>query len=143
MIGFEAYLRDDAGTEILPADKADWRDWVPASRTRNWCRKDPLLDWLHLYGDETGYERDPDPDPRTGFLEFVFRKGREFESAVVRHLGTLERVFAIASGVEAVTSLEACRETFEAMRRGEPIIHQGGSSASLSWLRHRCRQLGW
>ena len=74
---------------------------------------------------EKGYERDPEPDPRTDFREFVFRKGREFEIAVVRHLATLERVFAVQSGVEAVTSLEACRETFEAMRRGEPIIHQG------------------
>ncbi len=88
-------------------------------------QKGPLLDWLHLYGVEKGYERDPEPDPRTDFQEFVFRKGREFETAVVRHLGTIEPVFEIPSGVEAVTSLEAGRETFEAMGRGEPIIHQG------------------
>ena len=125
MIGFDAYLRNDTGTEIVPEEKADWRHWVSASRTRNWSRKDPLLDWLHLYGLEKGYERDAEPDLRTDFQEFVFRKGREFETAVVRHLGTIEPVFVIASGVEAVTSLEACRETFEAMRRGEPIIHQG------------------
>ena len=125
MIGFDAYLRNDAGTEIVPTEKADWRHWVSASKTRNWCLGDPLLDWLQLYGLEKGYERDAEPDLRTDFQEFVFRKGREFETAVVRHLGTIEPVFVIASGVEAVTSLEACRETFEAMRRGEPIIHQG------------------
>ena len=124
-MGFEAYLRNDAGTEIVPGDKADWRHWVSASKTRNWCLGDPLLDWLNLYRAEKGHEQDPAPDPRTDFQEFVFRKGREFETAVVAHLATLAPVFALPSGVEAVTSLEACRETFEAMRRGEHIIHQG------------------
>lgn len=85
----------------------------------------PLLDWLKLFGGEKGYEQDAVADPRTDFQEFVFRKGREFEAAVIEHLATIEPVFAITSGVEAVTSLDACRETFEAMRRGEPIIHQG------------------
>ncbi len=36
LIGFEAYFRNDTGTEIVPEDKADWRDWVSASKTRNW-----------------------------------------------------------------------------------------------------------
>ena len=62
MIGFEAYLRNDTGTEIVPGDKADWHDWVSASKTRNWCRKDPLLDWLKFFGAEKGYEQDPAPD---------------------------------------------------------------------------------
>ena len=125
MVGFNAYLKNDSGTEIVPGDKADWRNWVSASKTRNWCRKDPLLDWLNFFGVEKGYEVDPAPDPRTDFQEFVFRKGREFEAAVIARLATIAPVFAMASGVEAVTSLEACRETFEAMVRGEPIIHQG------------------
>ena len=119
MIGFDAYLRNDAGTEIVPASQIEWRNWVSASKTRNWCRKDPLLDWLNLFGAEKGYEQDPTPDPRTDFQQFVFRKGREFETAVIEHLATLGRVFATASGAKAVTSLVACRETFEAMRRGE------------------------
>ncbi len=85
----------------------------------------PLLDWLKLFGGEKGYEQDAVADPRTDFQEFVFRKGREFETAVIEHLATIEPLFAIASGAEAVTSLAACRETFEAMRRGAPIIHQG------------------
>ena len=71
MIGFDAYLRNDAGTEIVPASQIEWRNWVSASKTRNWCRKDPLLDWLNLFGAEKGYEVDPAPDPRTDFQEFV------------------------------------------------------------------------
>lgn len=85
----------------------------------------PLLDWLHLYGCEQGYEQDPVPDPRTDFQTFILGKGRQFEAAVVGQLATIESVFSIATGLEAVTSLEAYQETFEAMRRGEPIIHQG------------------
>ena len=120
--GFDAYVRNDAGEDLVPPDL---RGWVSATKTRNWCRKDPLLDWLNLYGRARGYEQDAAPDPRTVFRAFIFKQGRNFETAVVRHLATLETVFPIASGVEAVTSLEACRETFDAMVRGEPIIHQG------------------
>ncbi|MEP7215927.1 MAG: hypothetical protein ABI782_06705 [Anaerolineaceae bacterium] len=120
--GFHAYIQNDAGEEIVPTDL---RAWVSATKTRNYCRKDPLLDWLNLYGLEKGYEQDPVPDPRTDFRAFIFKQGRDFETAVVRHLATLDTVFPVASGVQAVTSLEACRETFEAMVRGEPIIHQG------------------
>ena len=120
--GFDAYVRNDVDEEVVPAGL---RDWVSASKSRNWCRKDPLLDWLNFYGVAKGYAQDAAPDLRTDFQTFVFKKGREFETAVVRHLATLETVFPIASGVEAVTSLEACRETLDAMVRGEPIIHQG------------------
>ena len=103
MIGFEAYLKNDTGTELVPGDKADWREWVSASKARNWCRKDPLLDWLNLFGAEKGYEQDPAPDPRTDFQEFVFRKGREFETAVVAHLATHEPVFSEPSGVQVAS----------------------------------------
>ena len=103
MIGFEACLKNDSGTEIVPGDKAEWREWVSASKTRNWCRKDPLLDWLNLFGIEKGYEQDPAPDPRTDFQEFVFRKGREFETAVVAHLATHEPVFSEPSGVQVAS----------------------------------------
>ena len=62
--------------------------WVSATKTRNHVLGDPLLDWLDRFGEVKGYERDT-PDPRTDFLGFVFRKGREFETRVadrLRHL---------------------------------------------------------
>jgi hypothetical protein len=125
MGGFDAYTTDDNGTRAVPADRAAWDEWVSASRTRNWCKHDPLLDWLHVHGDAKGFGRDPEPDPRTDFQAFIFRQGHAFEDAVLRHLERLESVRRLEGGVERMTSLEACRETFEAMVEGAPIIYQG------------------
>jgi hypothetical protein len=124
-MGFEAYTRDDCGTEVVPECEDEWQQWVSASRTRNWCLQDPLLDWLNLYGEERGFERDPEPDPRTDFQAFIFRQGHAFEAAVVAHIETLEQVCRLEGGAKWTMSLDACRETFEAMARGEPVIHQG------------------
>ena len=102
-MGFEAYLRDDAGTKVVPAGPADWRGWVSASKTRNYCRKDPLLDWLNLFGAEKGYQQDPTPDPRTDFQQFVFRRGRDLEEVVIAHVATVEPVFYEPSGVQVAS----------------------------------------
>ena len=102
-MGFEAYLRNDAGKLNAPTNQSDWRGWVSASKTRNWCRKDPLLDWINPFGVEKGHEVDPAPDPRTDFQEFVFRKGREFEEVVIAHVATVEPVFYEPSGVQVAS----------------------------------------
>lgn len=51
---------------LIPPDR-DWSGWVSATQTRNWMKKDPLLDWLELYGSEKeeGRRRDfvAHPDP--------------------------------------------------------------------------------
>lgn len=33
-------------------------EWVSASRTRNYCERDPLLGWLNLYGESKGFVPD-------------------------------------------------------------------------------------
>ena len=113
------------GSKLTPREDDGWREWVAASRTRNWCERDPLLDWLNLYGDAAGYKRDPEPDPRTDFQAFIFRQGHAFEAAVVSHLAEGDRVCRMDGSPEWLRSPEACQQTFEAMQRGEPIIHQG------------------
>jgi hypothetical protein len=125
VIGLRAYTTDDSGLTVEPETSEEWRDWVAASRTRNWCERDPLLDWLHLYGDAKGFERDPEPDPRTDFQAFVFRQGHAFEAAVVEYLAKRDRVCRMDGSPEWLRSMGACEQTFAAMRRGEPIIHQG------------------
>ena len=127
-MGMEALTRTDSGTEVLPTSQDDWRYWVSATRTRNYVLGDPILDWLDLYGDAQGFNRDtalPDYDHRTDFTEFTFEQGHRFEHAVVGHLRTLRDVPTISSGPQEVQDLAKAEETFAAMREGVPLIHQG------------------
>ena len=126
-MGLESLTQAPDGRRTVPETPEDWRDWVSATATRNYTLNDPLLDWLTLYGQGHGFRRDDeldDYDPRTDFSLFIMRKGVEFESAVVEHLGTLLPVVTIATGPEASRDLRAAEETFEAMRRGEACIAQ-------------------
>ena len=120
---------DDTGRLVVPTGRVEWDEWVSATRTRNHVLGDPLLDWLGRYGDMKGYERDT-PDPRTDYLRFVFRKGREFETRVADHLRHLhpDGVRTIISPDDSpsqVASLAAAEATWEAMAEGTPIVYQG------------------
>lgn len=123
-VAFSAYTHDDAGDEIVPQTKDDWSQRVSASRTRNWCNGATLNDWMERYGEANGFERDPDPDPRVDWKALLFSMGNAFESAVVDHLETLVPVYRLSGGWERSQSFESCHETFEAMCRGESLIHQ-------------------
>ena len=84
---------------MRPSRVLDWQDWVSATDTRNFLLQDPLLDWLELYGEERGFQRDtnlPGYDPRTDFTKFVFEKTREFEAAVIAYLKANTTVSTIA-----------------------------------------------
>ena len=91
-MGIEALTLGPEGQTIVPVAAHDWDDWVSASSTRNYVLDDPLLDWLEGHGEAKGFERDTDFDERTDFLTFLFRKGWEFEAAVVEHCSDGVRV---------------------------------------------------
>ena len=127
-MGVEALTNTDAGIRVVPVTAADWDDWVSAGRTRNHVLGDPLLDWLERHGSAHALARDteaPSYDPRTDFTGFIFRQGRLFEEAVIRHLRTLVPVLTIATGPDDIRNLAKAEETFAAMREGVPVIHQG------------------
>jgi len=91
-MGIEAITQADDGKIVIPSSQEDWLDWVSATSTRNFLLQDPLSDWLKLYGEAKGFQKDTDLDGydrRTDFTEFVFRKRREFEEKVLEHLKTL------------------------------------------------------
>jgi hypothetical protein len=125
--GESALFTDDAGTATVPTE-AEWDAWVPAGRTRNWVRGDPLLDWLRLYGAEAGFVPDdkrPGFDPRTDFRQFVLEKGIAFEAALVRLLGERAQIRTIAHERGDGRSEAKARDTVEALRDGTPIVAQG------------------
>jgi hypothetical protein len=89
---------------------------------------DTLADWLDLYGEARGFTRDDRAagyDRRTDFLEFMFAKGREFESAVVRILSQQYEVIEIASSPQDSRDPAMAEKTLDAMKTGVEIIHSG------------------
>ena len=128
-MGIDALTVDAEGRSVIPATEDEWREWVSASSTRNYAIRDPILDWLDIYGEKNGFRRDDDDpgyDPRTDFTEFIFSQGHAFERAVLDYLRTLTTVEQVGGG-DAADSRDLCKaeETFAAMQRGEPVIYQG------------------
>ena len=127
-MGIEALLHDDDGQLLDPSAGDDWRDWVSATATRNHALRDPLLDWMDLYGSIKGYTPDdqlPGHDPRTDSRAFVFSQGRRFEQAVMEHLRTHVDILTIDAGTEGTRDLAAAERTVRAMIEGAPAIAQG------------------
>ena len=127
-MGIEALTSTSDGRIIKPSTDEEWRDWVSASGTWNYMMKDPLLDWLNLYGESNGFQRDDalsSYDPRTDFTAFIMEKGRRFEEAVVEYLGGLVPIVTMSEGPADVRDLSKAEETFAAMRNGAPVIYQG------------------
>lgn len=127
-MGAKALIETDGGEQVAPSSPEDWAQWVSATATRNYVLGDPVVDWLHLYGKEQGYQRDeelPGYDARSDFTEFIFEQGRRFEVAVVGHLRKLAEVVTIADQPGDVRDLSTAERTFAAMVEGVPVIHQG------------------
>lgn len=51
---------------------------------RNWILKDPLLDYLHYYGDPS--EKDSFPIPESNFTEYIMNKGNQYEKLIYEHI---------------------------------------------------------
>ena len=106
----------------------DSATWVGAHVVRNYVLSDPILDWLNIYGEQRGFIKDtqlPDYDRRTDMSIFLFRKGVEFEEAVVRHLKTLTTVVTICTDPMQARAPDMTSRTIAAMRQEIPIIHHG------------------
>jgi len=104
-----------------------WRAWVSATRTRNFCNYDPLLDWLEEYGEAKGFAKDTVAeiyDSRTDFLQFVLQKGNEFEAAILKYLAGQIQLKRIVSEAKEVRDSAAATRTWEAMGAGIEAIAQ-------------------
>lgn len=89
--------------------------------------RNPLLDWLDLYGEDHGFVRDsdlPGYDERLQYPPFLMRKGQEFEQAIARYLGRLAPMITIAERPQDVRDPAAAAQTLEALSNGQAIVHQ-------------------
>ena len=127
-MGLQAITHRDDGSELVPISNEDWAEWVSATATRNFVLNDPILDWLDLYGEISGFQPDTVSeryDPRTSFIDFLFAKGNEFESAVVALLEQRFTVTRIVDGATNVRDRYFAERTFSAMSVGADILYQG------------------
>ena len=126
-MGIDALTHNDAGAYAAPASPEAWGDWVSATRLRGYLLKNTLGDWLSLYGEANGFQRDDTVegyDERLVFAPFIMGQGGRFEEAVVRHLASSHELTTISREAEDVRELEVARQTFQALADGRPIIHQ-------------------
>ena len=126
-MGLKSITHYDDGSESVTQSNDDLQ-WVSATATRNFVLNDPILDWLDLYGESKGFRLDTsldEYDPRTSFIEFLFSKGNEFESAVAAFLNERHFVTRIADGPADYRNIDLAERTFSAMLERAPIIYQG------------------
>ena len=128
-MGIEALTHRNDGSQIaVPITQEDWLQWVSPGRTRNWMLRDPLLDWLHLYGESQGYipkQETPGYNHELDFVQFIFQKGREFEACILRLLEERYVVTTVSNDYQDIRKLDKAEETFRAMAEGVQIIYQG------------------
>jgi len=111
-------------------NKIDWSEWVSGSTVRNHILNDPIIDWLNLYGEESGYLPDTMRDnyiDETNFTKFIMAKGQEFEDHVIALMKKQFKndIITVGGGHLDSQSVEKAEETEQAMRNGVPFIYQG------------------
>ena len=125
---FRKLTHNDAGEEVAPRSPDDgerWDEWVSATKTRGYRLGNTLGDWLHLYGEEHGFEKDPTPDERLDFRRFNMKQGIAFEERVAGYLAQRAELTRItADGLES-RSLEKAKATLAALEAGCEIVHGG------------------
>lgn len=101
---------------------------ISTSDIRAYICGDPIVDWLALYGRENGYEPDNECEgylPQCDFLQFIRRKGRQFENAIVELLHEKLEVVRISGPELPILDPAAPKETIACMKRGVECIWQG------------------
>jgi predicted RecB family nuclease len=126
-MALDQLIHADDGTRDLPGADSDWYAWVSASKGRNFVKRQLLLDWLDAHGRRKGFVRDdrlPGYDPRLDFLQALFRKGNEFEAAVLRWLEERFDVVRVSTGWEDTQDRAAAERTFRELAAGREIVAQ-------------------
>ena len=118
----------DAGRDVAPRSAEDrecWNDWVSATKLRGYLLGNTLGDWLHLYGQEHGFERDPPLDERLDLRRFNMKQGMVFEDCVANYLAQRADLVRITTDGHQSRDPEKARATVAALEAGREVVHAG------------------
>ena len=119
---------NDAGEDVAPRSPDDverWNDWVSATKLRGYLLGNTLGDWLHLYGEEHGFERDPPLDERLDLRRFNMEQGMAFEDCVANYLAQRADLVRITTDGHQSRDLEKVKATVAALESGREVVHAG------------------
>lgn len=99
---------------------------VSATETRNFMLRDPILDWLNLYGEFFGYVKDKDIN-ESNYANFLLERGVQFENIVIEDLKKRIGNCQFVDVKEKYQSFcpEGAKYTKKLMKSGVEIIYQG------------------
>ncbi len=95
------------------------RPWVAATHLYNWFGRDPIVDYFESQN-RRGTRNNPAYTQSSGFVQFIMKKGVEFETKLVKYIND--------NKIEVVTASDTftdagCARTIELMKEGVPLIH--------------------
>jgi putative phage-type endonuclease len=102
--------------------KEDWTKWVNASDTKNYIMRDPILDWLNIYGQDIKVQ-----DKYNNFNDYINSRENRFRNAVIENIYQRfkdDDIVSIANMSEKF-SIDKYHETIDAMMKGVPFILNG------------------
>lgn len=125
---FRNLTYNDAGGDIAPGspdDRERWNDWVSATKLRGYLLGNTLGDWLHLYGEQHGFERDPPLDERLDLRRFNMKQGMVFEDCVANYLAQRADLVRITTDGHQSRDPEKDKATVAALEAGREVVHAG------------------
>lgn len=122
---FQKRKRSDSGDAkskyICEEGFIKWRNWVSATRIRNYMIDDPIIDWLEMFCPRTYMS------PVNTFQQCIMKQGLKFEENVVERLKSKFKKceFITVANYQEAKSYDKYLETLRHMKNRTPIIYQG------------------
>ncbi len=95
---------------------------VSATELRNYFLNDPILDWLNLYGEEKGYQKDKEEN---SYSLYWMNRGNEYEDILIDDLKNKNFTFKNVKEDYTKFCHDGVEDTLDYMREGIEIIYQG------------------
>ena len=97
-----------------------------ATKFRNYFMGDPVIDYLNLYGEAFGFQKDDKGE--NAYMEYIMQRGQEFEKYIMDLLSPkFEKMTFVNIGHEYPDGFnqDGVHETIRQMRLGTEVIYQG------------------
>jgi len=109
-----------------PEERATKKPSFSATKFRNYFMGDPIIDYLNVYGESFGFQKDHKCE--NSYMEHILQRGQEFEKYIMELLTpkfAKMRFVNIASEFSDGFCDSGVHETIRHMRHGTEVIYQG------------------